>query len=217
MRTIPNKLLVYRPCYIETDIVRTEPVRPVRPDKFAWVDEVGDDDSETSMAVRGLRDAPEGQYEWFCENFMQCVIPTAEWKLVCRRKLMSDYVTPALEAFAILVYMNAYDKWNEEFAGTSCDEDSLTTSTSSGARRGFLYTGDAKGSRKYEGWNEAGMTYYNKLLVVINQQRGRIGNTFDRDLLKIMSLKSKRGAKKGEREAPRVNNNIDMLKNMVGV
>jgi hypothetical protein len=56
-------------------------VKPLRPDKFVWM-EVGGQASEGATTVaRGLWEAPDGSYHWFCEHFMKCVISTTEWKL----------------------------------------------------------------------------------------------------------------------------------------
>ena len=79
---------------------------------------------------------------------MECVIPTTKWKLFARRKKLSKYVTPALEAFALLIYRNAYEKWNEEFSvnkqssvengGVSDIGDVMSSLTSSKSAHGFL-------------------------------------------------------------------------------
>jgi hypothetical protein len=94
-----------------------------------------------------------------------------------------------LEAFALLVYKNAFEKWNEEFPseddrgaetdGVSDSADGLSNLTSSRTTCGFLFTGNSKGSRKYEGWNPAGMRFCNDKLCLIGEQRGRTGCIFE--------------------------------------
>jgi hypothetical protein len=165
--------------------------------------------------------APDQTYQWFCENFMDCVIPSNEWKLRARKKMMSEYVSTTLEAFAVLVYKNAYVKWNEEFRSTEDDEteaSSLTSASRTSEKHRFLYTSDSKGSRKYEGWNPEGMKFYNEVLDLIGNQRKLPGCTFEQKLLRKLAAKPRRGTGHGdESEAPRVNNNVDLLLEMIGL
>jgi hypothetical protein len=174
-----------------------------------------------SQSLRGLRDTTDDSYQWFCEHFMECVIPTSEWKLLARRKRMSEYVTPTLEAFAVLVYKNAFERWNEEFPsedGNSDSVDGLSSLTSSGTICGFLFTGNSKGSRKYEGWNPAGMKFYNELLKLIGEQRGRTGCPFERNLLNCLASRPKGGRRnEDEIQTPRANNEVEQLMQIVGV
>ena len=204
-------------------MVQKDNEMPLATDKFVWLEvEYG------TSSVRGLRDTTDQSYEWFCEHFMQCVIPSTEWKLFARRKKLSEYVTPTLEAFAILIYKNAYHKWNEEFTledqrslengGVSDVGDGLSSLTSSRSARGFLFTGDSKGSRKYEGWSPEGMKFYNDVLNLIVDQRGQTGCPFERNLMDRLATKPKggRGNENGMR-APRANNHVDLLMQIVGV
>jgi hypothetical protein len=212
------------PLHVVTELVQKEGVTPLQPGKFVWMEvDSSSPQGARTTAVRGLRDAPDESYEWFCENFMECVIPTTEWKLVARRKPMSQYITASLEAFALLVYKNAFDKWKEEFlsdeaASDNTDGLSSLTSSSGQTAHGFLFTGNSKGSRKYEGWNPTGMKFYNDVLTVIGQQRGRPGCMYDRKLLKRLAAKPK-GRRRNEDtiQAPRANNNVDQLMQMIGV
>lgn len=204
--------------------MRKDHVRPLHPDKFVWLEVQGNSPSSQGGAAtpRGLRDDTDQNYQWFCEHFIECVIPSSEWKLQARKKLLSVYVSPSLEAFAVLVYKNAFAKWAEEFQlsdGSDGDDatDASSLTTSSRSRR-FLYTGDSKGSRKYEGWNAEGMNFYNDVLDLITQQRARPGCTFERNLLKKISGKPRGGRKHQDaNQAPRVKNNIDQLMQIIGV
>jgi hypothetical protein len=172
--------------------------------------------------LRGLRDAADNAYETFCENFMECVVPSSEWKMRARKNPMSFYVTPALEAFAVVVYKNAYRKWEETYRKeTDEDDETETSSLTAGSGRGntrHLYTGDSKGSRKYEGWSAEGMKLYNRVLDLITLQRGRPGCNFDRNLMKKIARQPKGGKHKDDvNQAPRVNSNIDQLMQIAGV
>jgi hypothetical protein len=201
--------------------VRKEHIRPINPDKFVWLEVQNSSPSREGGAVttRGLRDATDQNYQWFCEHFLECVIPSSEWKLHARKKRLSVYITPTLEAFAVLVYKNAFTKWEVEFQLNDEDDGTETSSlTTSSSNHRFLYTGDSKGSRKYEGWNAEGMRLYNDLVDLITQQCGRAGCTFERDLLKKISGKPRVGRKSQDaNQAPRVKNNVDQLMQMIGV
>jgi hypothetical protein len=195
----------------------------LKPDKFVWMQLNGD-----SPSLRGLLNTKDQSYQWFCEHFMECVIPTSEWKLLARRKRMSEYVTPTLEAFAVLVYKNAFETWNEEFPsednrgaetdGVSDSADGLSSLTSSGTIRGFLFTGNSKGSRQYEGWDPAGMKFYNEVLKLIGEQRGRTGCPFEQNLLHCLASRPKGGRRnEDEIQTPRANNQVEQLMQIVGV
>jgi hypothetical protein len=47
------------------------------------------------------------------KNFTEFAIPSPEWKLQLRKKNLPEYVTTKLEAFAIVVYYNSFDVWNQ--------------------------------------------------------------------------------------------------------
>jgi hypothetical protein len=164
-------------------------------------------------------------YQWFCENFMECVIPSTDWKLKSRKKKLSQYVTKTLEAFAVVVYTNSFDVWNQRWrvestASTSGSEESDDVSTLSGAtpRCAFRFTGDSKGARKYEGWNSAGMEFYNELLSLVEKQRNHPGCTFERNLLTALATKPRTGrANDAESQPPKARNDVSELMRIVGV
>jgi hypothetical protein len=201
---------------LHTEMVMKEGLTVLQPEKFVWL-EVVPDSTETN--VGGLRTTTNDSYEWFCENFIQCVIPTTQWKMEARQKRISEYVTAPLEAFAVLVYKNGFTKWNEEFptnddvsAATNGVSDS--SSLTAGSREhSFLFTGNSKGSRRYEGWNAVGMKFYNNVLSLIKKQRDQIGCPFERKLLDRLKNRPTRGGRRGgdANEAPRVDNGLDEL------
>jgi hypothetical protein len=132
----------------------------LKPDEFVWqeVSAVGRSSPGGAAAVaRGLRD--EKNWQWFCENFMECVIPSAEWKLLARKRVLLECVSASLEAFAVLVCKNGHAKWNEAFQLNGSDGETATSSLTNGSngKCHFLFAGDSKGSRKHEGWNADGM------------------------------------------------------------
>jgi hypothetical protein len=158
------------------------------------------DPGSDTQAIQALRDTATAQHYqcWSCENFMECVIPSADWKLKSRKQKLSKYVTTALEAFVVLVYHNSFDVWNQCWivdtsASTNVSEENNHVMILSGANT-FRFTGESKGSRKYKkGWNSAaGMEFYNKLLGLVGIQRDKPGCTFERGLLTALATKPPR-------------------------
>ena len=180
-----------------------------------------------SRSLGGLREAgTSGSYQWFCENFMECVIPSIDWKLKSRRQKLSNYITPTLEAFGILVYYNSFDVWNQRWKSVdsnssegSREVDDLSTLSGATGKCSFRFTGDAKGSRKYEGWNGEGMEFYNQLLGLVEKQRDRRGCTFEMDLLHALAAKPRTsGANPAGGSVPeKARNHMNVLMELVGV
>jgi hypothetical protein len=209
-------------------LVKKHNKTPINPAKFVWTGPATPDDTDhPPKSLKGLRDpSAELNYQWFCEHFIECVIPSTDWKLKSRNQVLSKYVTPTLEAFAVVVYCNAFDVWNQRWKveptdGTIRSEDTDDVSTLSGAtptRGVFKFTAESKGSRKYEGWNSAGMDFYNDLLTLVEHQRGHPGCTFEHDLMHALASKPKAGrANASESQPPRARNHLGALMQIVGV
>jgi hypothetical protein len=198
----------------------------LNPDKFVTCPA-----TDNTENLRGLRDAETAvHYLWFCEHFMECVIPSTEWKLKSRNKKLSQYVTTTLEAFAVLMYYNSFPVWNQRWrtvgtedtdhtmASTSDDSDDVSDISGLTQQKGFRFTAGSKGSKKYEGWNSDGMECYNAILGLVEKQRERRGCTFEYDLLVALSKKKKKGRGTSEEsQPPRVRNHMDELMRIVGV
>jgi hypothetical protein len=204
-------------------LVKKKQKQPLNPDTFVWK-ATGPPGAEVP-AMRGLREtAAAKNYQWFCENFMECAIPSAEWKLQSRRKKLSEYVTTTLEAFAIVVYYNSFDVWNQrwsvetstEIAGNDGNDDVSTLTAAT--KCSFRFTGDSKGSRKYEGWNSAGVGFYNELLGLVEKQRNAPGCPFERKLLTALISRPRKGrAGEEEDQQPKARNHMSELMRIVGV
>ena len=170
-----------------TGLSKSTENKPRDPANFVgWVGEPHPETGRKKLAGLRTTGTMDG-YLWFCENFMECVITSQEWKLKSRRQKMSSYLTPTLEAFAILMYTNSYEVWNhhcKSMASTSSNStgDDMSTLSGASSKVTFKYTGDSKGCRKYRGWNSEGMKFYNNLLDLVEFQRQRTGCTFERDL-----------------------------------
>jgi hypothetical protein len=121
-------------------LVKKKQKQPLSPDTFVWKATSWGSDDQT---MRGLQETAAAEnYQWFCENFMECAIPSVEWKLQSRRKKLSEYVTTTLEAVAIMVYYNSFDVWNQPWSvETSAETAGNETSIQSVATLSleFLY------------------------------------------------------------------------------
>jgi hypothetical protein len=106
----------------------------------------------------------------------------------------------------------------ETAASTSSgSEENDDVSTLSGATPKFRFTGDWKGARKYEGWNGAGVEFYNELLSLVEQQRDHPGCTFECDLLATLATRPKKGRMKNGERPPNARNHVSALMEFVGV
>ena len=201
-------------------MVKKKQKQPLNPDTFVWkAPRPGSDD----QTMQGLREpAAANNYQWFCENSIECAVPSAEWKLQSRKKKLSEYVTTTLEAFAIVVYYNSFEVWNQQWkvetgAETASNEESDDVSTITTATRcAFRFTGDSKGSRKYEGWNSDGVGFYNELLSLVEKQRNTSGCPFECNLLIALVSKPRTGrASDTDDQQPRARNHMSELMRIV--
>jgi hypothetical protein len=204
-------------------VVKKKQKEPLSLDTFVWKATGPGSDTPT---MRGIREtAAAKSYQWFCENFMECAIPSAEWKIQSRKKRLSEYVTTTLEAFAIVVvYYNSFDVWNqgwsvETSAETAGNEGNDDVSTLTAAPKcAFRFTGDSKGSRKYEWWNSDGVGFYNQLLSLVEKQRNTPGCPFESKLLTALVSRPRKGrAGDVEDQQPKARNHMSELMRIVGV
>jgi hypothetical protein len=143
---------------------------------------------------------------------------------------MSEYVTVSLKHSRYYV-LQRFPVWNQRWtvdtvttngsdtsaALEASDEDDVSTLSGLTPKKGFMFTGESKGAKKYEGWNNEGMALYNDLLALVEKQRGHPGCTFEHDLLVALSKKKSRGGIDAENQPPQVRNQVDELMRIVGV
>jgi hypothetical protein len=123
-------------------------------------------------------------------------------------KLLSYYMTPHLEAFLVVIYVNGYDSWKSEvLEESSSEEEGSPQEKRSGNKRSReqesppstkptkKFTENARGSGKYKGWNNDGLSLYNKIIDILEQQRAKnseYGETYETTLrLEFERRKSK--------------------------
>jgi hypothetical protein len=82
----------------------------------------------------------------------------------------------------------------------------------------FRFTGDLKGSRKYEGWNSAGVRFYNESLSLVEEQRNTPGCPFECKLLTVLVSRPRKGrAGDADDQQPKARNQMRELMRIVGV
>jgi hypothetical protein len=92
-------------------------------------------------------------------------------------ELLRTYMPDGLEAFAITIYTNNYNKfmrthWRAKHCiGCELSSVSHTTDTAVVSDSQSLFTSDSKGGGKYGGWSDEGKTFYNRVFDVIERQR----------------------------------------------
>lgn len=120
----------------------------------------------------------------------------------CNVNVMRLWFPVHLEAFGVAVYVNGYLAWSAEAhkqvrkkgttAGDGDDDDDEgaegldhSTVTSDDNSNYFPFTADARGAKRYKGWKEAGVTFYNQMvnLLSIQRQAAETGVDFENKLM----------------------------------
>jgi hypothetical protein len=108
-----------------------------------------------------MREDKEGAYTFFADHLIECVAGKMRWKNQKREQLMSEVATPTDEAFALLILENSIMRWL----------DIAENGTESLVKPVYTRGKAAGGSRKYEGWTDAGKTRFNELIDDVTADR----------------------------------------------
>ncbi|CAJ1931558.1 unnamed protein product [Cylindrotheca closterium] len=126
-------------------------------------------------------------YIKFLRNFGKAIYGKA-FKEECVVKTLSSFFPECLEAFMVLAYDNGYKVWKSiaekkmegkggPTASAGASEEASTTS-SVGEQEdndttfiGFKYTSNSRGSKRSEGWSQAGCDLYDQLWDTLEEQR----------------------------------------------
>jgi hypothetical protein len=134
-------------------------------------------------------------------HFTKVVVMASTFIAHSNRKLLSHYMSPNLEAFLVLTYVNNYDAWkaemegeqfpsnqdatseedeeedqeneenNQQLAGSKRDRDGNSRLVSPVSKAKKKFTANPRGKGKFKGWSEEGMVLYKKLTKIVKQQR----------------------------------------------
>lgn len=106
-------------------------------------------------------------YKWFCQSFIKCVIGYDKWETNFCKNLLSSYVLPSDEAFAILLFENNYDCWQDMY-----EKNDMKTSQ---VLNKWTNSGNNKGSKgktiKHNGWSIEAYKRFNELFQMITKNR----------------------------------------------
>lgn len=111
------------------------------------------------------------------KHFVSCVSFAKTYRDNSTMVLLSEWMTPFLEAFVVLVYANNYSSWMEKYkpgipANVTVDDISRATESSNDTvNTERLYTKKSTGKGTYKGWEKIGIDLYNKMILVIVEQR----------------------------------------------
>lgn len=189
----------------------------------------GDEDSEeegdkndgmTRWVREGLRDG-DGveEYKRFLLLFAECF--SGGGSVAARNnesfKNLGEYMTVTVEAFAIVLYINNYWKWTKMHWR---DGDVSTISEDSRrSKEGALFTNEARGSSKYEGWSREGYILYNRVFGILELQRRhpRSGKRFEESLRKMFQSRNNGKKRKRSTTVIAIRNGISELDRIMGV
>jgi hypothetical protein len=189
--------------------------------RFDWMSDEESDIELTESATKGFSSNVISAHEYarFIAMFANCFISAD--KDTASYKPVSECVTVSLEAFAVALYVNHYSRLMKEYWDSSQEDGASTISGISDASLpNALFTSEARGGGKYNGWKEEGYLFYNNVFSVLKQERRpqtEARKRLEGKVRKIMQNSRKRGSKRKIGESLEVSNELDELVNMVSV
>ena len=184
-------------------------------------EEEGDENDRVVRWVKeGLRDG-DGveEYMWFLLLFAECF--SGGGSVAARNnesfKNLGEYMTVTVEAFAVVLYTNNYWKWTKMHWR---DGDVSTISEDSRrSKEGALFTNEARGSSKYEGWSREGYILYNRVFEILEVQRRhpRSGKRFEESLRRMFQSRNNGKKRKRSTTVIAIRNGISELDRIIGV
>jgi hypothetical protein len=121
-----------------------------------------------------------GKYPFFffCNTVLECVAGRKEWKKEKAKLLVSESsVTVSDEAFALLLMVNSWDKFEylAESDGEPNKDDTPTT----------VYTEKKGRNKKLQGWTTQGINHFNQLCkFVATDRESEAGIEFEKEFLR---------------------------------
>lgn len=97
-------------------------------------------------------------FHWFLDNIAAVVVGLTKFEQVKSTKPPHEWMTPSLEAFCLVCTENFFEMVQKRVSG----EDKKATS---------LWTCDARGKKKNQGWDIQGARRYNNLVKLVRMDR----------------------------------------------
>lgn len=128
-------------------------------------------DSEGMPSWNTFMKLRDHEYGWcyFNYHFLPCVVGKCLWvSSIQRRTTVRSLATPSDEAFCLLVLRNGWESWVWE-----CNNHDATKEERVRDRPGGKYTskGCGRNTCGHGGWNQIGITLYNKLVSELTKSR----------------------------------------------
>ena len=136
------------------------------------------------------------RYEWFLDECVRWVVGAQKFDRLKTKKRISEFVYPTDEGFALLVYENQKDRWEEMSERNLTSLTKAARYTDGGGGRDIPKQGR---SRRNCGWSHEGMERFNELcrLVVADRSAGH-AKAFEDDYLS-KKIEEKERANSGKR------------------
>jgi hypothetical protein len=97
-------------------------------------------------------------FQWFLDNIASVVVGLMKFEQVKSTIPPNEWMTPSLEAFCLVCTENIFEMVQKRVSG----EDKKATS---------LWTCDARGKKKNQGWDIQGVRRYNNLVKIVRMDR----------------------------------------------
>lgn len=116
----------------------------------------GVDSIELRRVLLGRKDRQ--MFHWFLENIAPVVVGLTKFEQIKATKQPREWMLPSLEAFCLVCVENFFEMVQKRVSG----EDKKAAS---------LWTCDARGKQKNQGWDIQGIRRYNNLVQIVRMDR----------------------------------------------
>jgi len=119
----------------------------------------------------------ETPYFFFCNTILECVAGKKTWKVQKKKKKISrSCVTVSDEAFALLLLVNSWEKFEYMAENPQCDTKAMLPATKFTEKKGR--------NKKMQGWCHSGIATFNQLCGKVVEDRNSVkGKEFEVNFL----------------------------------
>ena len=139
-------------------------------------------------------------YERFCTTMVKRAFGIAKWKEKSLEKPMRDFISVSFEAFVLVAYENVYEVYKDGIPDVKEAEPEVGVDGTKKRKpnHDFVYTNDARCSKRNGGWKSTAYVKMNEYLCRIRKDREE-NRKFDEAMLKKLARKTR--AKQTEEES----------------
>ena len=160
-------------------------------------------------------------YMEFAVGLLPCLPYMKSFKDHSGVELLRNWYPVHLEAFAVALYKNGYHAWSVEahkkkaLVNLQEDEDDDISPISSDTNESFPFTAGARGAKRFQGWKDNGVTFYNDMVTKLDADRAEkeTGTDFEVKLMnRWLTAKTDGGGGEDlEGSVPMALNGLDMV------